>query len=338
MDGVCWWLLAHTLYLWSLVFHPHFIPLCLSHSFLSVKVLQPKSRILTKKLLIVTILRSPFFIHLQEGKCEDSGKFAMEFASHAYSALELSDSYVRFLSSVSRRRRCSSSRAVPSLSIRAWDEGFVTKIKRNPWEFQSCRRLWSSKNLSRKHLSLRFGHDAVVAEPNFRSGTLFLWKLMLNSKMLQQQQQLRTWSSARSSSSSSCDRKCNRKLAAQKTLGWRINRLMGQWSVRAIFPSFSQVCYCGLVMGFRILDLSFLLQAGCWGRTLIYPLLLLQLDNYSYVEKLMSSLLVALQCDQMSIHLILVQIHHVIPQYYPLKEFQEMLRLLLLLQQLPTSW
>jgi hypothetical protein len=76
---------------------------------------------------------------------------------------------------------------------------------------------------------------------------------------------------------------------------------------------------------------------------LIYPLLLLllQLDNYSYVEKLMSSLLVALQCDQMSIHLILVQIHHVILQYYPLKEFQEMLGLLLLLlqqQQLPTSW
>jgi hypothetical protein len=35
--------------------------------------------------------------------------FAMEFASHAYSALELSDSYVRFLSSLSRRRGCSSS-------------------------------------------------------------------------------------------------------------------------------------------------------------------------------------------------------------------------------------
>jgi hypothetical protein len=31
--------------------------------------------------------------------------------------------------------------------------------------------------------------QSVVAEPNFRSGTLFLWKLMLSSKMLQQQQQ-----------------------------------------------------------------------------------------------------------------------------------------------------
>ncbi len=63
-----------------------------------------------------------FKFYLQEGKCEDSGKFSMEFASHAYSALEFSVSYVRFLS-VSGcgdddllLRASSSSRAVPLLS------------------------------------------------------------------------------------------------------------------------------------------------------------------------------------------------------------------------------
>jgi hypothetical protein len=98
---------SHTLVIsFSSTYH---LSLCLSHSFLSVKILQPKKQNSSKEITNCNNFEEPNFINFQEGKCEDSGKFAMEFASHAYSALELSDSYVRFLSSVSRRPMISSS-------------------------------------------------------------------------------------------------------------------------------------------------------------------------------------------------------------------------------------
>ncbi len=80
-------------------------------------------------------------------------KFAMEFASHAYSALELSDSYVRFLRVSGRgdedapppprsRRRCSSSRGrSPPCRSEPETKDLLPKSKGILEKFQSCRPL-----------------------------------------------------------------------------------------------------------------------------------------------------------------------------------------------------
>jgi len=121
---------THTLVIsFSSTFH---LFLCLSHSFLSVQIFTAKKKQNSNKEITNSnnFSGAHFYLFIYwRVNVKILANFAMEFASHAYSALELSDSYVRFLSVSGRgdedappprsRRPCSSSRAVPSLSIRA---------------------------------------------------------------------------------------------------------------------------------------------------------------------------------------------------------------------------